>query len=214
MATILMTLAEKKVPSKYELLINLLTLGRRNKIYKYIRQKYLRENQLILDAGCGTGRFLEIADNSWANPIGIDISGSMLELSQKRFIRKKSQPPLIRSSITALPVKFEIFDIVICTLVLSELIFQDVKIVLKEFNSCVKKEGLFIIVTESKPTSKVKRVVVNLLRFPAFIISNLIAKTPKHPIHDMETLVSTYGSIVDQKPYLGEHLMLFVIKKN
>jgi ubiquinone/menaquinone biosynthesis C-methylase UbiE len=213
MATILMTLAEKKVPSKYEWLINFLTLGRRGKIYRYIRQKYLKENQLLLDAGCGTGRFIEIADTSWTIPIGIDISESMLQQAQKRFVGRKRSPLLIRSSITALPVKSELFDIIICTLVLSELLYQDVQKTLDEFYSSLKKGGFLILVTESKPTSKIKHFVISLLRFPAYIIAALVAKVPRHPIYDMATLLSTYGSILDQKSYLGGYLTLVVIKK-
>lgn len=215
MATILMTVAEKKAPSKYEWLINFLTLGRRGKIYRYIRQKYLQENQLLLDAGCGTGRFLEIADISWTIPIGIDISESMLQQARKRFVgRKRPPPPLIRSSITALPVKSELFDIIISTLVLSELVYQDIQKALEEFYSCLKKDGLLIIVTESKPESKINHFVISLLRFPAYIIAALIAKVPRHFIYDMVTLLSAYGPILDQKSYLGGYLTLFVIKKN
>lgn len=213
MATILMTLAEKKVPSKYEWLINFLTLGRRNRIYMYIKQKYLQENQLLLDAGCGTGRFAEIADSSWVNPIGIDISESMLQQARIRFFGRRSPPPLIRSSITALPVKLELFDIIICSLVLSELSYQDVKKALDEFHSCLKINGILILVTESSPKGKIRSLVISLLRFPAYIITTIIAKTPKHPPHDMVTLLSTYGSVIDQKPYLSGHLTLFVIKK-
>lgn len=213
MATILMTLAERKAPSKYEWLINFLTLGRRGKIYKYIRQKYLQENQLLLDAGCGTGRFVEIADASWAIPIGVDISESMLQQARKRFIGRKC-PPLIRSSITALPIKSELFDVIICTLVLSELSHQDVQKALNEFHSCLKKDGFLILVTESKPTSKINWLVISLLRFPAYMVATLITKTPRHPIHDMITLLSTHGSILNQKSYLGGYLTLFVIRKN
>jgi len=208
-----MTLAEKKAPSKYEWLINFLTLGRLGRIYTYIKKKYLHENQFLLDAGCGTGRFVEIVDASWVKPIGIDISESMLQQARKRFFGRRSRPPLIRSSITALPLKLELFDVIVCSLVFSELSYQEVKRALDEFHFCLKTNGVLILITESLPASKIKHLVINLLRFPAYIIAAIIAKTPKHPTHDIATLLSTYGSILDQKPYLSGHLTLFVIKK-
>ena len=213
MATILMTLTEKKAPNKYEWSINFLTLGRRGKIYKYLRQKYLQEGQLLLDAGCGTGRFMEIADIAWVTSFGIDISESMLQQAQKRFGHKRQHFPLIRSSITSLPIRSEVFNVIICTLVLSELDFQNVQKALKEFNYCLKQDGFLILVTESQPTNKIKHIIVRLLRYPAFIAATLITKTPRHPIHNMTTLLSPYGPIIDQKSYLGGYLTLFVIRK-
>ncbi len=214
MATILMALAEKKVPSKYEWVINFLTLGRRVKIYKHIRKKYLQENQLLLDAGCGTGRFVEIADASWVSSLGIDISEHMLQQAKMRFRGRKHHPPLIQSSITALPVRAESFDIVICTFVLSELILQQVQDSLKEFYTSLKKDGLLLLVTESKPESKMKHIFFNCIRIPAFLVAKIFARIPKHPIYDMKALLKAHpGAILEQKSYLGEHLTLFVYEK-
>ena len=209
-----MTLAEKKAPSKYEWVINFLTLGRRIKIYNYIRQKYLQENKLLLDAGCGTGRFLEIADASWVNCFGIDISGNMLQQARMRFTWRKTHPPLIQASLTTLPLRTESFDIVVCTFVLSELSFQQVQDSLKEIYTCLKNNGLLLLVTESKPNSKIKKIFFNLIRFPAFLVARIVAKIPKHPVYNMRALLEAYpGSIIEQKSYLGGHLTLFVTKK-
>ncbi len=214
MATILMVLAEKKVPSKYEWIINFLTLGRRIKIYKYIRQKYLQENQFILDAGCGTGRFVEIADATWVSCLGIDISENMLQQAKMRFRGRKQHPPLIQTSITALPLRIESFDIVICTFVLSELNLQQVQDSLRELYTCLKKEGLLLLVTESKPESKMKRIFFNCIRIPAFLVTKIFARIPKHPVYDVKALLEAHsGTILEQKSYLGEHLTLIVYEK-
>ena len=214
MATILMTLAEKKAPRKYEWLINLLTFGRRNRIFKYIKHNYLQEDQLLLDAGCGNGRFIEIADSSWVNPIGVDLSESMLCQARKKFTGRKFNPHLIQTSITNLPMRIETFDIVICTLVLSELDYNQVKRSLREFFQCLKKNGLLILVTESKPNSRLKHYVFSFLRIPAFLLASLIAKVPRHPIHNIKALLQDHpGRLLEEKSYLGGHLSLFIIRK-
>lgn len=210
-----MTLAETKAPSSYELLIRLLTLGRRNKIYQYIRGKYLKENQFILDIGCGTGKFLEIAELEWTNPIGLDISENMLEQAQKKASKRKNPFVLIRGSITALPLKKDSFDIVSSFLVLSELLSNDVEMAIKEALLCLKSNGLLIIVTESKPSSWIKRILFNLIRAPAYVLASLLTKTPKHPVHNISDILSDHsGSIIEEKKYLGGHLTLFVIRKH
>ncbi|UCE14466.1 MAG: class I SAM-dependent methyltransferase [Candidatus Heimdallarchaeota archaeon] len=215
MATILMTLAEKKAPSKYEWLINFLTLGRREKIFKYIKQNYLQENQILLDAGCGTGRFMELAETAWVKPIiGIDISYTMVREARMKYLRRNLPISLIQASIASLPVKSELFDVIVCTLVLSELTLQQVRVALKEFSSCLKNEGVIILVTESKPKSRLNRLIFGILRAPAFFIAALIAKIPTHPIHDVKSLLDTFpGEILEHKIYLGGNLTLITFKK-
>jgi len=214
MATILMTLAEKKAPRSYEWLINLLTFGRRIRIFKYIKFNYLQEDQLLLDAGCGNCRFIEIADTSWVNPIGVDISERMLQQAREKFVGRKFNPHLIQTSITNIPMRIETFDIVICTLVFSELDHHQVKRSLREFFNCLKKNGLLILVTESKPNSRLKHYVISLLRIPAFLLAVIIAKVPRHPIHDIKAILRDHpGKLLEEKSYLGGHLSLFVIRK-
>jgi ubiquinone/menaquinone biosynthesis C-methylase UbiE len=214
MATILMALAESKAPNKYELLINLLTLGNREKIYKHIKDNYLEENQLILDAGCGTGKFLQIADLKWTKSVGLDISDTMLEQALKKSFRRKTSFRLIRASITALPIKAESFDIITSFLVLSELAYKNVRKALQELLFSLKNDGLLILATESKSKSKIKQIVFNVIRAPAYIITSFLVKVPKHPIHDITTLlVSSQGSIIEQKTYLGGQLTLYIFKK-
>ncbi|MFW9905276.1 MAG: class I SAM-dependent methyltransferase [Candidatus Thorarchaeota archaeon] len=214
MATILMTLAEKKAPRKYEWLINFLTLGRRIKIFKYIKHNYLQENQLLLDAGCGNGQFMEIADTSWLNSIGVDLSIEMLHQTRSKFSGRKLNPRLIHTSITNLPLRNDLFNIVTCSLVLSELDHDNVKKSLCEFFRCLKKDGILLLVTESKPKSLFNYFLFNFIRIPAFLFVALVAKIPRHPIHDIKAILPAYpGKLLEEKLYLGGHLSLFAIKK-
>ena len=215
MATILMALAESKAPSKYEVLINFLTLGRRGRIYKHINDHYLKENQLVLDVGCGTGKFLQIADLKWSKPCGLDISEKMLNQALKNSKKRKTPFNLIRASLTDLPIKGESFDIITSFLVLSELTHKEVQKALQDLIFSLKIDGLLILATESKPKNLFKRIFFNIIRAPAFLVTSLLVKVPKHPIHDITSLLLSYhGSIVEQKTYLGGHLTLFIFKKH
>ncbi|MFX0125137.1 MAG: class I SAM-dependent methyltransferase [Candidatus Hodarchaeota archaeon] len=74
----------------------------------------LRENQVILDAGIGTGKICNPLSKYNVELIGIDISSNMLRKCQKKikgiFDRKSG---LIQGDIMSLPFKGSSFDIVI-----------------------------------------------------------------------------------------------------
>ena len=209
-----MTLAEKNAPSKYELLIRFLTLGRRDKVYQHVRKRYIKEDQFVLDTGCGTGKFLEIVELKWANPIGLDLSQKMLKQAQIKSSSRKEPFLLINSSIIALPIKEKSFDIVTSFLVLSELTKREVEMAIGQLFSCLKSNGLLIILTESKPTNWMKSIFFSIIRTPAYLLASLLTKTPKHPIHDLSQLFLAYdGKIIEERKYLGGHLTLFVLEK-
>lgn len=209
-----MALAESKAPSKYELLIKFLTLGNRGKIYRYIKDNYLEDNQLILDVGCGTGKFLQIADLKWTKSVGLDISDNMLNQALKESYRRRISFRLIRASMTALPIKVESFDIITSFLVLSELTHTNVNKALQQLISSLKNDGLLILATESKPKSLIKRILFNIIRTPAYFMTSLLVKVPRHPIHDITKLLLSYqGSIIEEKTFLCGHLTLYIFKK-
>ena len=68
----------------------------------------------VLDAGCGTGRVLELLGE--AAPVGLDLSGTALELAGRR-----GPFPRILGSVAALPVRDERFDVVVSLDVLANL---------------------------------------------------------------------------------------------
>jgi hypothetical protein len=78
----------------------------------------------------------------------------------------------------------------------------------------LKNDGLLLLVTESKPESRFKHYIFNFLRIPTFLVAALIAKIPRHPVHDIKALLNDHpGALLEEKLYLGGHLTLFVIKK-
>ena len=68
----------------------------------------------VLDAGCGTGRYLRELDALAARPIGVDLSGAML--ARARAIT----PHLARADISALPFDTMSVDVIVCGLVLGD----------------------------------------------------------------------------------------------
>jgi len=72
----------------------------------------------ILDAGCGTGRLIQlllrlVKKNSLV--CGIDVSFKSLHLAKSKFDKKRRLfYVLVQGSVTELPFKSELFDLIVC----------------------------------------------------------------------------------------------------
>lgn len=69
----------------------------------------------VLDAGCGTGRYLRELGALGATPIGVDLSSAML--SRARAITRH----VARANICALPLAAMSVDVIVCGLALGDL---------------------------------------------------------------------------------------------
>jgi len=83
---ILMKILES-APSRYDRGIYILTLGKLDKVYDRLTSR-IKKGQTILDLGCGTGALTLRAVQKGAKVKGIDINPQMLEIAQKRAIKK------------------------------------------------------------------------------------------------------------------------------
>lgn len=86
--------------------------------------------QIVLDAGCGSGRYLRELEARGAKALGMDLSGSMLNRARESTTR------LARGDIRALPFDAMSIDLVVCGLALGdvaelELALQEVARVLR-----------------------------------------------------------------------------------
>ena len=73
-----------------------------------------RPGELILDAGCGTGRHLGPLLRARSNPVGVDFSRGMLEIARRNY----PEVPLALADLQR-PLPFETgrFDAVLCALI-------------------------------------------------------------------------------------------------
>ncbi|MBT3690158.1 class I SAM-dependent methyltransferase [bacterium] len=76
--------------------------------------EYIRDNQKILDLGCGNGRLYKYLKEQDLNIeyYGIDISNELLKIVEERYPEVKSN--LTEGSITKLPYEDNTFDLVVC----------------------------------------------------------------------------------------------------
>jgi len=104
-------------------------------------------DQLVLDAGCGTGRHVALLKDH-CTVVGIDFSEPMLAVAA----RKHPDVEFMRADLTqTLPFEDHTFDMVLSSLVLSHI--KDIAVPLAEFARVTKEDGrIFVIDFVRHPT--------------------------------------------------------------
>lgn len=98
------------------------------------------KNEIILDAGCGTGRYIKELKKNCKKVTGIDFSKEMLEVAKN----KNPEVNFIQADLTKkLPFKSSTFHKVLSSLVFSHI--ENIENPLREFHRILKKGGKLII---------------------------------------------------------------------
>ena len=87
----------------------------------------------VLDAGCGSGRYLQALGDRGAKAIGMDLSPAMLERA------KQSNARIARADLRALPFDAMSIDVVVCGLALGD--FGEIELALVELARVLRRGG-------------------------------------------------------------------------
>jgi malonyl-CoA O-methyltransferase len=110
-------------------------------------EKFLPDltDKIVLDAGCGTGKFCRLAEEKRASKIvGLDLSPAMIKEAQLSC----RSTEFICSEISTAPLKESHYDVIICALVLGHI--ADVHAALENLLRGLKSGGS-IIITDFHP---------------------------------------------------------------
>lgn len=116
-------------------------------VTEYLKQE-VRE-KVVLDAGCGTGKYLERLEPFVKKYIGIDLSFQQLEKASAKISREETT--LIQGNLKKLPLKDNSMDIVISTWVLGTITnIEERKSCLKELQRVVVPTGKIILIENAE----------------------------------------------------------------
>ena len=90
----------------------------------------------VLDAGCGSGRYLQALSERGARTIGIDLSAAMLARAKQASAR------IARADLRALPLVARSIDLVVCGLALGD--FSEIELALTEIARVLRPDGQVI----------------------------------------------------------------------
>ena len=125
-------------------------------------KKYTKDNDKVLDLGCGTGRLYHLfADFQGVEYIGIDQSSGQLAVAREEF----PENTYIEAEMTSLPFEDNEFDIIYCIATFHHLSDEKSRLkALEEMKRVLKPSG-YIIMTNWNLNSKTAQKMVEKGKF-------------------------------------------------
>jgi ubiquinone/menaquinone biosynthesis C-methylase UbiE len=148
----------------------------------------------ILDAGCGTGRYLNAISQLGFDYIGVDISARMLKECERRAVALRVPVTLLHCDITDIPLPQESVDHIVCARVLSHV--SDLDAAFREFSRIIRVHG-FCIITDIHPSHRYANTHIKVKS------RSIRINTYKHPIQMVEDAAVRCGEF--QVLNLTEH---------
>jgi len=201
-------------PERYDAGINILSGGHAQKIRKQIVQNFVKPDMDILDIGCGTGSLLIDAAKAGANATGVDISKGMLAVAQKRVSDNelKDRITLHNAGVVEIDSLFaeNSFDLIVSTLVFSELYAEEKALALHQIKKLLKPDGIFVIAVEVQPKKPLKRAIHFLVRFPLTVLTYIIAQTGTKPLNRITDEIAQAGLNItsENRSFLDSFIIL------
>ncbi len=216
MATVFMKWLET-TPGDYDRGIQLLTWGRLQIIKERIASECLQPDEetgiRVLEIGCGTGSLAILMAQRGAHVTGIDASQRMLAEAERKVKAAglEDAVELHQLDVTELTGRFEAesFDVVVSTLVFSELPPEVQRYALREAARLLKADGRLLIADEMLPEGRLARAVYWSVRLPLVLLTWLLTRTATAPLRDFNQTLRKAGfahSLIES--HLGGSLQL------
>jgi len=162
-----------------------------------------KDNQLILEAGCGEGETAARVCNEKDKLVLLDLSSSALQRTRERFKENSNLNFYVKGSIFELPFKKNIFDVVLSIGVLEHFNKEDFNTLYKEMIITTKNGGL--IITMVPATSG---LVYSICRYYA-MKKNLWEYGYEISYKNLKPMISSINDVENIKEYTGAFLTQF-----
>ena len=215
MVTVFMKWLETN-PKDYDRGIQILTLGRIQHIKQKMVHSYVRQEMRVLEIGCGTGTLTIMMAARGAAVTGIDASPLMLAEAEKKVAVESLQERVTLKYMDATLIgdRFPAasFDLIVSTLVFSELSSDEQRYVLEACAKLLAPGGRLLIADEVIPTGRLRWLLFYLIRLPLTLLTWLLTRTTTTALRDFEPLLGQTGFQARvAASHLGGSLVLYDI---
>jgi demethylmenaquinone methyltransferase/2-methoxy-6-polyprenyl-1,4-benzoquinol methylase len=195
-------------PETYDRRMRWLTLGAIDRIKEEIARRWVEPGHEVLEIGCGTGRLAALLCARGARVLGVDISEGMLELARRRA----PQATFLRLPAARIGrLGRGRFDRIVATLVLSELMEEEARIVLEASRDLLRRGGRLVVADEARGGGGWRGIRAAIVRWPAALLTLILTQEPPRPARDLERWMAEAGlRVVHRKPFLAGALVLLV----
>jgi ubiquinone/menaquinone biosynthesis C-methylase UbiE len=213
MASVFMKWLETS-PKDYDRGIQWLTLGKIQRIKETIASDYVRAGTRVLEIGCGTGTLTRMMAQRGATVTGIDASPRMLAEAEKKVKDANLEEHVSLKYMDAAMIgdRFPAasFDLIVSTLVFSELPLDDQRFVLEGCQKLLTPNGRLLIADEVIPAKSITRLLFYLVRLPLVLLTWLITRTTTNSLRGFDSMLTQTGFRTEEAAsYLGGSLVLY-----
>lgn len=213
MATVFMKWLENS-PEDYDRGIQLLTLGRLTPLKQYIADHCVSAESRVLEIGCGTGTLTAMLAQRARHVTAIDAAPAMLAVAKGRLARQDLQERVTLQQMDAALIgdRFEpgAFDLIVSTLVFSELPPDERSFVLETCARLLAPGGRLVIADEVVPAGRLARLAYYAIRLPLVLLTWLLTRATTTPLTDFSAQLVGAGFHARRlRAHLGGSLVLF-----
>ncbi len=213
MATVFMKWLETR-PADYDRGIRILTLGKIQRLRQMIVDEYVQPELRVLEIGCGTGALSAMMAAKGAAVTAIDASPAMLAEAEKRIkdggLKERVDLQFMDAALIGEHFPEGSFDLVVSTLVFSEIPLGERGYVLQACEKLLAPDGKLLIADEVLPAGGFNRLLYYLLRSPLALLTWLLTRTGTAALRDFDRqLVRTGFRLRRTERFLAGTLMIY-----
>jgi ubiquinone/menaquinone biosynthesis C-methylase UbiE len=212
MATVFMKWLETN-PRNYERGIQLLTLGKLRRLHAALAQQYIQEGTRVLEIGCGTGTLARMMAERGGRITAIDASSAMLAEAEKNLASEIQAGCVtlrhMDASLVGERFPEQSFDVIVSSLVFSELPLEERRYVLRACTRLLAPGGRLLVVDEVVPQALFSCLLYYFIRLPLVFLTWLLTRTTTSSLRSFDELLSQMGfRMAITQSYLGGTLVL------
>ncbi len=205
-------------PGRYDRGISWLSFGRADRVKQRIAEEIVRPGMKVLEIGAGTGSFAIMAAKKGAEVKGFDLSPAMLSVAREKVDKAglNDKVELEEMGVAGMDgIEAAAFDLVVSTLVFSELSAQEQDYALIHALRSLQPGGRLALADESKPESTLKAALHQAVRIPLMIITFALTQTSTKAVQDLPERVARAGFVIEavERKNLGSFIYLVARKE-
>jgi len=212
MSTYVLMKILESAPSRYDLGIKIITLGRINRVYDGL-VKNIKPGYNVLDIGCGTGNLTIRILGKGAKVVAIDVNPDMIKIAKQKIEKSgfENSAKLREEGVSELSSESDSeYDAVVSGLCFSELSDDERKYALKQIYRVLKPGGLLLLADETQPDNFLKKLLHFMLKVPLTIITYLITQTTISSLKNIDNMLRFAGFNIKSidKNWIGNFILL------
>lgn len=201
-------------PRRYDRGLAWLSLGQSERVKRRIVDEHVEPGVRMLEIGAGTGTLAVMAARRGANVVAFDISESML-----RVARQNVAAANLTRSIDLMEMGLgrmdtfedECFDLVVATLVFSELNRNEQVYALRHALRVLRHGGRLVVADEVYPRHAGERLIHWLVRTPLAVVTYVFCQSTTAAVRDLEHLAQAAGFKLEHSERSAMDAFLYLV---